>query len=278
MSEMPRVMRILAGVAGLMAAAYGLLAALAFFYQRALIYPAPVNPIEPRVRGAKLERIAGPNGTSVYVLHAPARDGAPTIVHFHGNAEDLAGQGMLMTSLVDAGVGVYAVEYPGYGLARGAMLTEDSVYAAADAALAYLHTVLGIPREKTVLQGQSLGTGIAAEMARRGHGARLVLISPYTSMVDMAAIAAPFLPTRWLVRDRYDTDRKAPDIVLPALVIHGSDDEVIPVAMGRRIARLLPRSELVVVPGGHHADLFEQEGEPLFARIAAFACSESRQP
>ena len=254
-----------------------LLMALSFFYQRTLIYPVPAHPIEPRLGGAKLEDIPGAEGTHVYALHAPARPGSPTIVHFHGNGEDLSGQGPLMDALREAGIGVYAVEYPGYGVAKDAPLTEDSVYAAAEAALAYLRTALGVPRDATILQGQSLGTGVAAEMAHRGYGSRLVLISPYTSMVDMAAMVAPFLPVRWLVRDRYETDRKAPSLALPALVIHGTKDEVIPVSMGRRIAQLLPRSELVLVDGGHHADLFDID-PGLFAKIAAFAQDRKSDP
>src|SRR6266516_2604700 len=84
------VARMLWWLAGMAAAGYGFYAALSFFYQRALIYPAPAHPIEPRLGGAKLEDIPGPEGTHVYALHAPARPGSPTIVHFHGNGEDLA--------------------------------------------------------------------------------------------------------------------------------------------------------------------------------------------
>jgi len=122
-----------------------------------------------------------------------------------------------------------------------------------------------------VLEGQSLGTGVAAGMARRGHGMRLVLISPSTSMVDMAAIMAPFLPVRWLVRDRYETNLKAPALEVPSLVIHGTLDEVIPLDMGQRIAKLLPNSEFFPIEGGHHADLFAIDKSSLLAKIAAFA-------
>ncbi len=184
------------------------------------MYPAPFSAIEPRLEGASLERIAGPGGTTVYALYAKAPEKAPTLVHFHGNGEDLAGQAWLVHRLRMAGIGAYAVEYPGYGLAAGAPLGEEPIYDAAEAALEHLRTRLGVPRESIVLEGQSLGTGVATEMARRGLGARLVLLSPFTSMVDMAARVAPFLPTRWLVRDRYDTIHKAPALRMPALVVH----------------------------------------------------------
>jgi pimeloyl-ACP methyl ester carboxylesterase len=95
-------------------------------------------------------------------------------------------------------------------------------------------------------------------------------------MVDMAARVAPFLPARWLVRDRYETARKAPALALPALVIHGTADEVVPYAMGKRVASLLPQGELVTVEGGHHNDLFETPRHDLVTTIAAFARGERR--
>ena len=109
-------------------------------------------------------------------------------------------------------------------------------------------------------------------MARRGYGTKLVLIAPYTSMADMASLVVPWLPVRWLVRDRYDTLAKAPELGLPALVVHGTSDEVIPFEMGRRVAAALPKAELFDVPDGHHADLFfRPDRTALLERIVAFA-------
>ena len=203
-------------------------------------------------------------------MHAPGPPGTPTLVHFHGNGEDLAGQAWLVSDLRRAGLGVCAVEYPGYGLARGQPIDESSIYAAAEASLRFLIEG-GVPRESIVLQGQSLGTGVAIEMARRGYGARLILISPYTSIVDMATLLMPFLPVRYLVRDRYESERKAAALALRALVIHGTNDEVIPLRMGRRIAELLRDAEFIAVPGGRHNDLFDNDQVDVLAKIVAFA-------
>src|SRR5689334_5558214 len=97
---------VVACVAGL----YGLLMLAGFVLQRSLMYPAPIDPIEPRAEGATLERIQGPAGTTVYALYAPAPPGAPTVVHFHGNGEDLAGQGWFVEAMRKAGLGAYPVE------------------------------------------------------------------------------------------------------------------------------------------------------------------------
>jgi uncharacterized protein len=249
---------------------YGAITLAAFFGQRALMYPAPRrSSAELRARDATLETIPTAEGT-VFALYARAPAGAPTLVWFHGNGEDLNDMPDLAREFSAAGVGFYAVEYPGYGPMSDRATNEAAVYAAARAAIDHLRDQLHVPASQTVLVGHSLGTGVAAEMARRGQGGRLVLIAPYTSMVDMARRIAPFLPASLLIRDRYDTRAKAGELALPALVIHGSDDEVIPVAMGRRIADLLPRATLVVVPGARHNDLFAVAPD-LVRRIALFA-------
>jgi pimeloyl-ACP methyl ester carboxylesterase len=263
--------RRVASLLGFVLAGYGALALIAFLGQRFMIYPAPRRGIEPVIEGARIERI-GQGSDTVYALHSPARAGAPTIVHFHGNGEEISDLEWLAYRLRARGLGLYAVEYPGYGLALDGSPSETALYAAAERALQHLERALGVRKEQSVLQGQSLGSGIAVEMARRGYGNKLVLISPYTSMVDMAALVAPFLPTRWLVRDRYDNLKKVAELRLPALVLHGSEDEVIPIAMGREVAAALGGSRLVVVPGAHHNDLFDRDGP--FDEVVSFAESK----
>ena len=131
--------------------------------------------------------------------------------------------------------------------------------------------------DKLILEGQSLGTGIALEMARRGHGVRLILLSPYTSMVDMGKLTLPiFLGD--LIRDRYQNLEKAPGIEQPTLVMHGTDDEVIPVRMGQRVAEALPHAELHRIDGGHHNDLFVVSGRQILDAIQRFCTAPSNAP
>jgi uncharacterized protein len=249
---------------------YGALALAAYLGQRALMYPAPRRAaVEPGGNDLTLERISSQNG-DVILLHAPAPERAPTLVHFHGNGEDLGDLPDLLREFAAAGVGCYAVEYPGYGLMREQAPSEAALYAAAEAALEHLRRKLGVPAANTVLVGQSLGSGVAAEMARRGHAGRLVMISPFTSMTAMAKRVAPILPARLLIRDRYDTSAKAAELPLPVLVIHGTDDEVVPYAMGEQLAKLLPHAKLRSVAGAGHNDLFAVAPE-LIGEIARFA-------
>ena len=255
--------------------AYAALAAVAYGCQRMAIFPAPGEVRRPELEGAALVEVPGASGAAAFALYLPAPEGAPTVVHFHGNGEQLADVVHLARELRAAGLGVYAVEYPGYGLARQTAASEEAIYAAAHAAIDHLHRVLGVPIERTVLSGQSLGTGVAAEMAARGLGARLLLVSPYTSMVEMMGRFVPMLPCRLICRDPFDTLAKAPRIDVPVLVVHGSDDELIPAKMGRTLSGVFPRARLVVIPGGHHNDLFSGGHPDVLPALAAFAAGRA---
>ncbi|MHB8872890.1 MAG: alpha/beta hydrolase [Myxococcaceae bacterium] len=269
---MPRLRRLAKIVVVTLAGAYLALVLAAFLGQRAITYPVPDGAREPQLAGATLLRLPGPGGSTVYALHVPAPPGAATVVHFHGNAEQLADGVPLAALYRAAGLGYFEVEYPGYGLAKAQKPTEAAIYAAAEVALAHLTGSLKVPRAGVVLEGQSLGTGVAIEMARRGHGARLSLISPYTSIADIGRRILPILPGDFLVLDRFDSAAKAPLLSIPSLVVHGTADEVIPVDMGERIARLIPGATVRLVEGAHHGDILASPGvmEALveFARAA----------
>jgi fermentation-respiration switch protein FrsA (DUF1100 family) len=245
-------------------------------FERAVMYPAPKARIAPDLPNGTLLRIPGGRGRTVHAFHVPAPDGAPTIAHFHGNGESLADQAALGEWFHARGLGFYAVEYPGYGLSSDANPSERAIYEDAEAALRHLRDALHVSDDRIVLEGQSLGTGVAVEMARRGYGARLVLISPYTSMVDMAKRLIPFLPVALLVNDRYDTQSKAPGIRIPTLIVHGSVDEVIPVEMGRRLSKIFPSASLREVPAAHHNDVWLVD-RGLVAAISEFARDSARR-
>jgi uncharacterized protein len=181
----------------------------------------------------------------------------PIVVHFHGNAERAADLGWLRLLWEQVGAGFVAIEYPGYGGVPGEP-TEEGIYAAAQAALDEL-VARGIEKDRLVLVGQSLGSGPAVEMARRGWGSRLVLLTPFTSVGDVAQAAYPWLPARWLVRDRFDSASKASEVKIPVLVVHGDQDEVIPYALGQRLAPMFPQGSLLTITGGHHNDLWDRE-------------------
>jgi hypothetical protein len=264
-----RALRVVIVVLVTLLFAYVALAGVLYLGQRGLLFPAPPGVTEPELTGGTLLRIPSGGGTA-FAFHLPGDPGAPTVAFFHGNGEQLGDTLYLAERLRRLGLGFYSVEYPGYGLARGTEPSEAGIYAAAQAGLEHLHGALGVPAERVVLVGQSLGSGVAAEMAARGHGAKLALISPYTSIPDVAARTFPFLPLRLLVRDHFDTASKAHRLKLPVALIHGTRDEVIPVGMSRELARLLPGATLHLVDGAHHNDILDARGGEGMAALVSF--------
>lgn len=259
---------------GLAVGAYALLLGAAYLGQRFVLYPAPPFPLTPSATEAKVEHIDVPGVGSTLALHFVAPADATTVVHFHGNGEQLANLVPLGRALRRAGLGFFAVEYPGYGLVGGKP-SEPANYAAADAALAFLKESVGVTDDKIVLQGQSLGSGIAVEMATRGHGSRLILISPFTNTVEIGKRLLPILPVGLLLGDRYDNAEKAPRVRAPVLIVHGTADGVVPFVMGKRLAELLPDAEFIAIPGAGHNDLFSKFGDRVLPAITKFGNSGS---
>jgi len=254
-------MRVLLAIA---AAVIVLGVAALFAGQRALIYPAPQPARSPSAELGELLRLP-----STVALWSAPPSAAPVVVHFHGNGEQLADLGRVIAGLRAGGSGVLAVEYPGYGLAPGSP-SEAALLSAGREALACLRDRLGVAPERIVLQGQSLGSGVASQLAAEGHGAALVLISPFTSMADLAARIFPSLPLHRLVRDRFDTRGIARSVRVPVLIVHGDRDEIVPFPMGEELARTFPDARLMRVEGAHHNDLWVSHGHELSSAIAAF--------
>ena len=226
-----------------------------------MIFPAPPRGREPAYPD---NLVRTPGATFLYF------EGKRVVAYFHGNGEDLADSVPMISLLRSFGVGVLAVEYPGYGIAGGRP-SEEGAYAAAESALSWLRTEREVDASRVVLLGQSLGSGVACEMAKRGLGARVVLISPFTSVAAMARRVFPLLPfPAVFVRHRFDTQSKAAGIALPVLIIHGTEDEVVPFAMGEQLAHVFPRAQFVPVAGGQHNDLLSMHPVALREALSPF--------
>lgn len=227
------------------------LCALLFFSQRALLFPAPKDRASPAGKGVIVEV---PGGTPM--LWRAAEGAGPVVVHFHGNGEQIGWTAWLGEELASRGVSFASVEYPGYPGAPGAP-SEESIVAAGEKALAHLTGPMGIAKERLVLSGQSVGSGPAVTLAAKGWGKKLALLTPYTSLTDVAARVVRFFPVRLLMRDRFDSASRAPGIALPVLVLHGTNDEVIPFDLGKALAAKFPNARFVEVTGAHHNDIWD---------------------
>jgi alpha-beta hydrolase superfamily lysophospholipase len=223
---------------------------------RKVVYQPPSDPPLEIPAGSTALALTAKDGVPVHALHFIVPKAKRTIVHFHGNAETAEDNSALARELGKKGFDVVLVEYRGYGHARGASPNEEGLYFDALAVLDAL-AARGVGSDKIVLMGHSLGTGVAAEMAHRKRGARLILMAPYTSMLDLARVNMPVLPASLVMVDRFDTIGKAPGIDVPALVVHGDIDDVIPFEQGERVSRALPHATFIPVAEGRHEKLYK---------------------
>ena len=243
------------------------------FVARRFVFPVqdvrslPSLPVPPDVL---VHRLVARDGVRVRALELPRPDSPRTIVYFHNNRETAESLVGLARGLRARGFEVVLAEYRGYGGSSGGTPSEQGLYLDAEAVLDMLDS-RGTGRDRVVLWGTSLGSGVAAEMASRGRGARLVLVSPYTSIPDLVSHAVPPLPARALVWDHFDTLAKSAAIHVPTLVVHGDADEIVPFAMGERLSSAIAGARLLRISGGHHGDLFVRDGDRLLSEITIFA-------
>jgi fermentation-respiration switch protein FrsA (DUF1100 family) len=239
--------------------AMGLLAAIVPALQRKLMYfPDTLHftPAEAGLSGVVEHALETPDGARVIAWYAPAKPGKPTLLYFHGNAGALETRNERIRKYMARGLGVFMMTYRGFGGSTGQPSEAANV---ADAKLAYDTLVgLGVPASDIIIYGESLGTGVAVQVAAAREAAGLVLDAPYTSMVDLAALHHPFIPGRWFMTDRYETRRHIKDVKVPLLILHGEEDTIVPVEMGREIFALAaPPKMIKTFPGAGHADHYK---------------------
>lgn len=134
-----------------------------------------------------------------------------------------------------------------------------------------------MPNERVALLGQSIGCAIAIEMAIRGFGSRLILVSPFSSLLDMAVALYPVVRPAariapFLLLDKFENVGKVARVYIPALVVHGTDDEIIPFQQGREVAERFPDAVLWPIQGGRHNDLlFGTHQAAVLCKIIPFA-------
>ncbi|MEZ5919167.1 MAG: alpha/beta hydrolase [Alphaproteobacteria bacterium] len=231
--------------------------AFMFLYQRHLMYfPDTVRPDAPAVEEiVKLRTVDGLDLQGWYF--APRNQGKPVIAVFHGNAYHALGRMPKLQRYRDAGYGLLLAEYRGYGGNPGSP-TEEGLYKDARAFLQWLRMEKGVEPSKTVLYGESLGTGVAVQMAAEAAEnepySALILEAPFSATVDLARKTYFYLPVDLLMKDQFRSREKIGKIRMPLLVLHGDRDEVVPLQSGQALfeAAHNPKTFIVIDGGTHH--------------------------
>lgn len=196
-------------------------------------------------------------GDKLHAWWAPGpKPDSPVLLYLHGARWNLTGSVTRIPRWQKMGFAVLAIDYRGFGKSEGALPSEASVYADAQAAWDYIPTLA--PNAKRFLHGHSLGGAIAVEMARRNPKADgLILEATFTSIKDMAKETQwGWLPVGFLVTQKFESLKKVPELRMPVLIVHGTEDSVVPVTMGDRLfSAVAAPKKMVRVEGGTHHNL-----------------------
>ena len=265
------LVRAMLRIVRLIAVTYVCLVVFVYFYQRRMQYlpdtAAPPLPGAKRLGRLEEFSVTTEDGVQLFGWYW-AGERPVTLLIFHGNGGNREHRLYWLERLHHRlKTHLCIIDYRGYG-GSGGSPTERGLYLDAEATLAWLET-RGAP--PAIYLGESLGTGVAVELARRTPPLGLILQSGFSSATDVAKCAYPFLPVDLLMKDRFENAPKMGDIECPILVIHGERDGIIPMKLGQKLfdAAREPKDWLVV-PGAGHNDLVVVASEEYDDRLNAF--------
>ena len=248
-------MRAFMVFAALTAVLYVVVVLAAYAFQRKLQYfPSSqrISPIQARLAHVQELEIVTPDGVKLIAWYAPAADNNPTILYFHGNGAGLIDRAERMEKYQALGIGFFIAAYRSYAGSGG---SPGETALVADSRLAYEHLLKqGINPDKIVVFGESLGTAVATQLAASVEVAAVILESPFTSAANVGALRYPFLPVHYLMKDQYLSEQYIGKVTAPVLVVHGGQDQIVPLIMGRKMFELAnePKQFVLLPEAGHN--------------------------
>ncbi|WP_242209250.1 MULTISPECIES: alpha/beta fold hydrolase [unclassified Pseudomonas] len=241
--------RTLMSLVALIVAVYLVLCAALFFFQRSLIYFPQPNAVS----SSDSQLILSMPDARVSVI-TREHVGPRALIYFGGNAEDVSRN---LPEFAEAfpEYAVYLLNYRGFG-GSGGSPSEEAI---AEDALALFDQVYASHPQVSLI-GRSLGSGVAVRLASQRPVQNLILVTPYNSLEEIAARQYPWVPVKWLLKDRFESGKYAAHIRVPTLLLAASDDEVIPRASTLRLLENFPQGValLKVVPDSGHNSISDR--------------------
>jgi uncharacterized protein len=236
-------LKIIVVLAALVAAVYCAFCALLYFMQGRLLYPGTTDSNPKGFNSIRIQ--SGSADLKVWVLHP---DAGPALLYFGGNGEDL-GADLPDFDTAFPGRAVYFMNYRSYGGSAG-VPSEPALIA--DAQTTY--DLIAKTHTSIALMGRSLGTGVAVALATTRPVEKVVLVTPFDSIANIAADRYGWAPVRWLIKDHYDSVERMPHVRAPVLVIIAEHDESIPLLHTNALLASIPEAQRhsVMIRGGTH--------------------------
>lgn len=230
----------------LLGVAYLAIACLLYFSQSSFIY-------YPVARSGDTPAFSLQREDAQVVVSTNGLETGPAVVYFGGNAEDVS-QAVALLAHAFPQHAIYAMHYRGYGGSTGV----PSERALVADGLALFERVAGTHSSITVV-GRSLGSGIAVQIAAQKAVQRLVLITPYNSLAELAADQFPWFPIQLMLRDKYESWRFVRHLRVPTSIIVARNDEIIPNESSEALARAFPAgiATVVMIGEANHNSVLE---------------------
>ena len=246
--------------------------------ERKLVYPLDPTRISPTTAGvAQMREVLFETSDETLVLWvANPKQGKPVILYFHGNAGNLANRAQRFGEFIKRGYGVVAMAYRGSSGSTG-VPSEKAI--SADAINVHLKLPDLVGNAPVIYYGESLGTGVAISTLRNkavswSYPVAIVLEAPYTSIPDTARRLYPkFGILSGVLKNQWDTKRHIQHVATPLLILHGTDDQLIPIEMGREVFDLSPATDktFFAVRGADHNNIWQPQAKAaLFQFLSRF--------
>ena len=216
--------------------AYIVVIIFVYFYQRNLLYHPSENNYQNDTIQFNYEEIFIKVNDEIklksWIINKDLKN-FKTLVFFHGNAGDLSNRIYKLNELDKLDINILLISWRGFSGNEG-YPTEKNLYEDAEAAIKWLNKKK-VSNSQIILYGESLGTGVAVEIASKNNFNSIILESPFTSIENSAKIYYPYLPVKFLLKDRYDSISKIKKINSPILIMHGRKDDIVPFFMGKKL-------------------------------------------
>ena len=221
---------------------YILLLIIMFFFQRSLLYhPSVDNYLKDQIgtEPTEIEKVKITTKDKIDLMgwfYNKNVENPKIILFFHGNAGSLENRTYKLNHFKDLNLNFLIIAWRGFNGNSGKP-NEIGLYEDAASAIRWLKKK-GIEEKNIVLYGESLGTGVAVEIAQNKNYAGVILESPFTSMVNMGKKYYPFFPVNLLLKDKFESYKKIKNIFVPVLIMHGKVDKIVPYDMGKKMYEL----------------------------------------
>ena len=210
-----------------------------FFFQRNLLYYPAINNYSGEKLNVSVEKVKIKTEDNIELLswyHKKNSGDYKTILFLHGNAGTLENRIYKINHFKNMNVNFLIIAWRGFSGNKGKP-TEKGLYEDAKSALRWLANK-GVKEESIIIYGESLGTGVATEISQNKNFAGVILETPFTSMVNVGKTKYPFFPVSFLLKDKYESDKKIKNIKSPILIMHGEVDKIVPFWMGKKMYEL----------------------------------------